>query len=605
MTELRATSGGRTATALSTIGFLALAVGLAAAHMAPAADYEVSIYAATPTAFWAAVGVALLCGLVVGLRSPGSPFGPLLGGLSLFSVVSLPLIRDYRYYGGPDALTHLGWTRDLAAIQYGPPDMLYPGLHTTALYLSGEAGTTLTRSHMVVVLAMILTFVLFVPLLAWRITGDRRTTVIAAFSALLLLPINNVSTHLETHPVSMAILFSAAVLYVALRYMAPGEGSAGDATSRLADVGLFAVLAVAAVLFHPQLAFTVLLVLGAIAAVQYLARLTGWPAPVRITASVVPHATILGLAFLAWTVGRPRFEDAIEGVVANVVSFALYGQPVAAEVGERGASLAALGSGLPEILGKLFLVSAVYAALAAGLVGLVLLGRLSDARPRTRALVLALGLGAVPVVGLTLLYLLASIGTQAFRYAGFVMVPATVLGAIALGRLADVTVTDRTGAVDPPASGTATGVAAVVLAVALVLSVPVLFPSPFIYQPTHHVTDKQLAGYEQAFEYAPADSNVFGVREGPWRYADAAYGRDSDRFRYGGINGSAFENGVADAVPTSGWYLVLSDGARDREVRAYEELRYSGGSFDRASHSSRTSRVMSNGGVELYVVSRG
>jgi F-type H+-transporting ATPase subunit gamma len=42
----------------------------------------------------------------------------------------------------------------------------------------------------------------------------------------------------------------------------------------------------------------------------------------------------------------------------------------------------------------------------------------------------------------------------------------------------------------------------VALAVVLVLSVPAVFPSPYVYQPSTHVTEQQLAGYEAAVSNA-------------------------------------------------------------------------------------------------------
>lgn len=593
MTTVQENDGGRVASLLLIVGFLSLAGGILAAHRAPATNYELSIYRSTPVAFWMACVVSLGVALAVALQWPRRVSAYLLGGGAFLSIAALPVVRGYRYYGAADSLTHLGWTRDIAAAEYGPAALFYPGTHTAGVLLEALGGAALTRSLMLVILVMVLVFVVFVSLTAWELTGDRTTTAIAAFSAFMLLPINNISTHLDVHPVTLAILFSPVLLYLAARRMATGEDGGGRTTTRQ-DTALFGLAAVGAVLFHPQLAFTVLVLLGTVTAVQYYVRRSRPLSPIANTRSLGTQTGILGVAFLAWTVGRPRFQTSTENFAASVTSLLGGSRPPAGEVGQRGTALTDLGAGLPEIFAKLFLVSTLYAALAGLLVLAVYSGRLSGLRARTRAFTLTVAAGLVPIGLVTLVYFVADIGTQAFRYAGFVMVVVTILGAVVLGRL----VSDAD--LGPPRLSSS--VASVVVVAGLVLSLAVAFPSPFIYQPTNHVTEAQLDGHAQAFERTPESAAIRGVRGGPWRYADATYGRQSDHSRYGGLNSTQLEEGVVDTVPDDGWYMVISDADRAREFGAYNQLRYSRGSFRAASSSSGTSRVMSNGDVELYFV---
>lgn len=594
MTVNRETSRGRIASVLLIVGFLSLVGAVAAARGAPATGYEVDIYAATPAAFWAASAVSLAAAFAVALLWPARRSAYLLAGGTLLAIVAMPVIRGYQYYGAADSLTHLGWTRNVAAAEFGPHLLFYPATHTTAVFISELSGVPLTMALMLVVPVVVLVFVSFMSLTAWYLTRDRTTTAIAAFSAFMLLPINNVSTHLDIHPVSLAILFSPVMLYLAARYMAADDGGTGW-TSAPRVLALFGLAAAGAVLYHPQLAFVVLVLFATITAVQYVVRRRQPLNPIADTRSLALPTAITGILFLAWTVGRPRFESSAENFVTNVEALLSGSQMVAGTVGQRGASLTALGSGLPEIFAKLFLVSAVYAAVAAMLVILAYTGRLSSLRARTRAYGLSVGIGLVPVIAIGLLYLVANIGTQAFRYFGFVMVVVTLLGTIGLGRFASDA--DR-----PTRSRLSRGSVAVVIVVGLLLSLAVAFPSPFIYKSTPHVTESEMTGYERAFERTPDAAIVRSVRDGPRRWADATYGYRADHTRYGGIDGAEFQGGVAGAFPGGDWYLLLSDAQQAREVGAYGEVRYSRESFETARTSSETSRIMSNGDVEVYHV---
>ena len=97
--------------------------------------------------------------------------------------VGLPIVRNYHFYGTADALTHLGWTRGITSGEMELLSLLYPGIHTVAAFISETTGYAPTRSMLYVVALFAVLFVIFVPLCAWVLTDDLRTTAIATFSA--------------------------------------------------------------------------------------------------------------------------------------------------------------------------------------------------------------------------------------------------------------------------------------------------------------------------------------------------------------------------------------------------------------------------------------
>ncbi len=101
-------------------GYLALSVGLLFLARPRPAEYELSIYAEVPTAFWLGVGVAVVVAVALALRERNShsrtrDASLLLAMLGVLSIVSLPLLQSYHFYGAGDSLSHLGWAREIQA----------------------------------------------------------------------------------------------------------------------------------------------------------------------------------------------------------------------------------------------------------------------------------------------------------------------------------------------------------------------------------------------------------------------------------------------------------------------------------------------------------
>lgn len=602
MSKRRPFIGETTARLLLVAGFAALFVAVAAAFHSPADGYELSIYAGTPPAFWVGAGLAMLAALVVAFAErPGAnrALALVLGGETTAAVVGLPVLRRYRFNGTADALTHLGWTRDLAAGVQSPLELFYPGVHVLALVVQRASGLGIERSLLVAVLVGFLVVLVFVPLAVRATTSRDWAVVAAAFAGFLLLPINTISTHASAHPFTQTTLLSALVLYLLVRYVRLPERAASPLGP--AAIGLLLALAgVAVVLFHPQQAANLLVVFVAVSLVQFAYRRHRPDHTIARHRPLYGQTALLAAAFVGWSF---RFDLPLVALetLAGAVRGYLTGNPPTAGRGiqTQGESLAAIGVGLPEIFAKLFLVGAVFAALAGGLMLAALLGRLDEETPESNAVVVYLTAGVVAVAPLFAVYLVGSVSEQYFRHFGFIMLLVTVLGTLALVRLTDA----LSGLV-----GRRAALAGVALAFAVVLplSLAAVFPSPWVYQPTQHVSDAQLAGYETALSVHDAEDPVAGVRQGPWRYSHGIVGvAESRQARARVVYDERVPPGDLDRVaelfdePT---YLAVSQYDREREVRAYAERRYSSEGFDSLDAQPGVDRVHANGEVELYYV---
>jgi hypothetical protein len=191
--------------------------------------------------------------------------------------------------------------------------------------------------------------------------------------------------------------------------------------------------------------------------------------------------------------------------------------------------------------------------------------------------------------------MVGSVSTQAFRHLGFLVLFATLVGSIGIGRgwraLADRLPERVVGSAF-----------AVVLAVAVVASVLTVFASPWIYLPSQHVSEASMSGYGTTFEHADVSDGIYGVRGGVDRFADAHYERKVPNTPFGSVNKTAMSTDLS-AYHGTGWYFAVTETDRKREVRAYDQLRYSRESFSLVRAQRGVSRVVDNGDFELYYVS--
>src|SRR6056297_745420 len=155
-------------------GFLAFAISVLSAWAAPGRNYELDIYAATPNAFWLGIGMAVLIGLFVAYHGAVTRRIRLaalaLLGLSVFAVLGLPIVRNYYFFGPGDSLSHLGWTRLIDQGRLSPFGLLYPGIHTAAIFVKSLLDVSLLRAMQFVVLLFTAIFVVFVPLCVRSLT---------------------------------------------------------------------------------------------------------------------------------------------------------------------------------------------------------------------------------------------------------------------------------------------------------------------------------------------------------------------------------------------------------------------------------------------------
>ncbi|ELZ46322.1 hypothetical protein C464_10923 [Halorubrum coriense DSM 10284] len=656
------------------VGYLALAAAVVASYTAPATGYELSIYAATPAATWAALAVVAVISVTVFLfveryLAPAV----LLGGLGAATVAGLPLIRSYHFYGRSDSLVHLGLARSIG-VGNDPLQLFYPGSHLIATGLAKVAAVDVPRAMMLVMWAYTLLFFASVALCVWFLVPDRRALGVGAFSAFLLLPVNNVSTYLHFHTYSIGMLFVPFVLYLVFSHLiggdgrerlvervADGRGAIDRAGLGFDDTAAFDVelrrpvptsyllppVLVAIVLVHPQIALNVMFLLSGIAVAQHAFRRFSPNHSLAGYRLVTLQTVFLVVAFAVWIATHEwQFVNTAEAMIESVSDFVTGDGSTTPRVERQGESASSIGASIQELFVKLFGVAAIYSVLAAGVVVGRLTGYLGPlagggsmrSTPDTAKDVTALFFaGCLLLFPFFAAHFVGSISTYLFRHVGFLMMLATIFGAVGVRYLLDEesSVSDvdypwaepqgrsagRRIAASLPDAKTMAAVAAVVLV--LSLSLATAFPSPFVYLSGSHVPEGEMDGYERAFATQSGGSPVWfgGVRHTSDRYEVALYGaagapwdrqvnpspkKSSPVPAQAMLDGlPAYYENHPEEIVRRDHYFVVAEADRQREVGAYRELRYSAESFEAVAAQPDVGKVRDNGELTIYFVDSG
>jgi hypothetical protein len=573
------------------IGFLALAAGVLWADASQPRGYELSIYSGTPMEFWAGIGVALAVSLGVSFTAGRARIrraGLVLGGMAVAAIVGLPVLRGYYFNGTADALTHLGWARDMATGAMAPAELFYPGIHSVSVVFSSLAGIEITRAILFTVATMVVLALVFVPLVVRTVSREHFAVIVGGFSVFLLFMVHNLGVFLHAHSFAQATFFSSLVFFLAFAYLARRR-------SKVAIGGLLAVAAIAVVLYHPQQAANLIVVFVAVSLLQFLHRRFAAGHPIASHRRLYAHTGLLIVAFVAWITRFEGWAFFNFGRAVDAFSAYLSGTPPTAGgmARSQSASLAAIGSGLPEMFVKLFLVAAVFTALSGVLMIASALRVADESRPTANAIATYLLFGSLGVVLLVGVYFFGNIAEHYFRHIGFLFLIATIVGALALTR-GIAAISSRWGP-------RATSVVVVVLfGIMLPLSLASVYPSPFIHKQTQHVSEPQMEGHQAIFEVKDETLPLGGIRRGPWRYSDAIHGVAASADYDTTVLNEDLRRLVAHYEV--GGYLVVSENDRAREVGAYEELRYTDRAFRSLDAQPGVNRVATNDAVRLFHV---
>ena len=582
------------------VGFLAVAIGLLVARANPATAYEASVYVGTPTVTWAgfALALAIAVGTTLVCRGRQQGVGIGLGALTVTAIVSLPLVRNYRFAGMGDALTHLGLTRDIVAGATQPHELFYPGLHAIATVFHFVGGISIERGLLIGMVVLFVPFVVFVPLVVRGMAGSELAVGIAAIVSWMVLPVNNIATHMAVHTNSNALFLVPPAVFALVAYLRRRS----TVEQLPLDISPFSALILltgfALLVVHPQQMINVVVLIGAVSGIQYLARWRFDDHPMLEHPTTYAHTISLGALFGIWALSKERFRQAVVALVTGLLAQDVGGNST---VNQRGTSLTEIGGSLTELFVKMFLDKTIIAIIV-GLFILVVWLRRTNLDDEPRSFVNYVSLSLFPLTGMFLVYFLGT-PTMAFRQMGFIYVLLTILAGIAFARLTGglSSVITRPGA---------NAVVALVLSACLVLGLVTVFTSPLIYNPSQHVTDEMMSGYEDALDHGNESVPYAGMGYDPYRYAHGLNGVAGGTNTVGGasaatgtVNASLFSAGnYTGAYPSDEYYFVYTEWDRTKEIDIYRELNYDRAALEGLDTEPDANKVISNDEFTMYTV---
>ncbi|WP_435074270.1 DUF6541 family protein [Halorubrum sp. HHNYT27] len=601
---LSPTGEDRTAVSIALmVGCLCFVGAVIAAESNPATAYEVSIYRSTPPLYWLGVSISLLVGiaaLVLAASWIQWAGGLALTGLSMLSVPALPLVRGYFFYGLGDGLRHSGNIRRLVTGDANFFTEVYPGSYTFSAFLSAFSGASLEQSMLLVAFIALALYVVFVTLCVRTILPRRRAVAIAAVSALMILPLNHISFHPHFHTFSMTTFLTPILLYVVIKHITD-RGVDETIPGRISSTDLgFAVAAVALVFYHPQTALNGIIVLGAIVVLQQLSGRFLRDTPLANSPPIYGQLLFLVAFFLLWNIQHDAVFNMTSNLLASLNGWLLGTEQGGQIVTERVDSAESVGLGVGELFVKLFLMPAFYALVAGGV---VVANLFSDAFDRESRMITTTFSTAGFALGVySVAHFVGDVSGYFFRHIGFGMVLVTILAGIGLTKAGD-----HVDELRPSLSRLVKTLAVFGLVIAVALSLLVVFPSPYLSQPTQHVSEQMYSGHETIMEYRPEGTALASTRSPPTQYTQAM-GTNLDRRLGWAVPPEALPSDLrrfrGDDYPTQDFYYYIETfGDEQKEVVAYRGLRYDKSDFTNVRETPGVSQVITNGRVDVYHVS--
>ncbi|SFK65509.1 hypothetical protein SAMN04487950_0415 [Halogranum rubrum] len=581
----------KTSKLVATLGFLGISLSVISARLRPTTGYETNIYLDAGVIFWIGLVFVLLSAVWLLFYSNHPSVGAFFALCAPILIAGIPIFRGMEYVGYFDAMVHLGWVQDLIAGEQILSWTLYPAYPILVLAWTRVLEVSPQYALLLTVSVGYLVYATSTISISKRLVNANIPIRGVYFLPMLFLPIIPINLpRLAPLPTVFGLLFGSSIVLYGMIHT--------QSVSNKHAPGLL-VLLIALSLIHPQQALVGFGLLAGIATV--------WGHRSTRRYSIIFAAAI----FLTWfLLGRPGFIGATQSLVGAIVTTS--STTVGPGAGATTA-LGALGGSLVEIGVKVLGVSVVVAIVALTTLKTDVLPVILNNQDPYKRLITGIAIGLIPTFGLFAVTLVVEGDlAQALRYVGVMLAYGGCLAIVQLARF-------RQWANERISKRHLRVIGTIVVVIAIVVSVPVAYKSPYMYKPSPENSESQFKGYETAFKYQ-SERPMVSTATNVYRYQTAIYGASRSRYGHGGVrpissrvnppdisknSGGFFKSYVpnhyrnlSSVLPESS-YLVVTEYARGRHVELYQGLRYSKSDFDSLE---RHDKVVSTGEFELYLV---
>ena len=255
---------------LATTGFVfVLAASIVIATTAPATGYELSIYYAYPAYFWLLIIASSACGIGILIRQAfaAQKSNWWLAGLCLVIsstsiFLGLSFFRGYAFFPFGDAMTHIGYMKDIMTTGHLGAGNFYPVVHILGVDLMTITGLSqATFTNLLFVFFSVL-YLLNMYLLATTLASRRgQILLITALACPLIFSF----FHVCIHPNMLSIFTFPLLLYFYHR-------AVNSPANKAQNIALLFLVALLMTFFHPITALFAIAVLLVFALASYLHR---------------------------------------------------------------------------------------------------------------------------------------------------------------------------------------------------------------------------------------------------------------------------------------------------------------------------------------------
>lgn len=575
--------------ALVGVVLLLIAVGTVVA-VPPADGYEISLYAAIPVFFWVALIGALSAGALVILGSATVSqdrtwrYGLSIMLLAAGILVVLPFLRGYAMYGRADALTHIGFIRDIIATD-SVEGNVYPPLHLLTIAVADA--TRMELSTVAMVLPPVFSGLFFVSMyqLLRRVAGTRTEFLLGL--PVTVLPILGVA-HVSFRPFDASLMLLPFVYYLWVR---------SQRQSRLATRLPMVLALVALLLYHPLTGLFFIGIAGLYVIASELPRY-------RPQASYTNIASLSAAVFVGWYSGFTGIIIRFENVYETVFGVGGGEPPVQSYQQTVSESSPALIDVIRVIVFRYGVEMALF-GLGFAFVGVLLLNSLHN---REKLDLFTVTFAAV--------FVLSSLGGLGFLLSDLIVPQdrpwqvAKIIAAVLTGGLFYYLFRTLGTASRSQWLRKATSAAVVLTVVGLVvLAVLSLYPAPIQSEANNQVTEMEMQGSVWLTEYGQRETALMEFGTDYDRMHEALAGKRAEKPFVGSTPPPHFNytryDRFGDSYETDR-YLTLTRRGRVTYPKMFEgyraQWRYTPAEFARLERDRTVDRVYDNGGYTQYVV---
>ncbi|UTF54798.1 hypothetical protein [Natronosalvus rutilus] len=544
--------------------------------------------------YWVAITITLtiIALLVMFFGDVQGKYSGLLGILAIIYITGFPLLRGYYFYALSDGFGHLGYVRDVGTYSIIQRTNLYPGMHLEAGIIGLITSHSPETSIMLMIPMAVLLFTLSVGVAVRRLTNHQTSTSVGVLMSLFIAP--NMSAQnplLEPTPSSVAIFFSAFPILVLLFLIDQRKWQ---------YTTILLISFVSLLLFHPQYAVAFILFT---ATVSFLIYLLPTRIPGRISRDTGILSIILGILIYGWIIDKTGMRGALVYLMRSVLEI---GETSSAGIQTRGEGLAAVGTSIIEIALKILSPKIFLCILAVATIIRIEAVRRSRLRRWYLSHASVYFISCSTVALFIIVY--SSIGQliQAVRYSAFLLVFITIFAALGVG----ISQKNRLGSLKIGLT--------IILIICLVVTVPVYFLSPYIYQGSPNTPESEFTGYDITFTYQ-GEAGVATTRGEPDRFWTGLYGDYENR-----VQGPRSDNKVLADIDSNRaesyyvpyhWnsstpsgaiskeiYVISSERAKEIDVELYSGLRFTKDELRLLETDTRSKKIVDTKGNTVYLV---